>query len=49
MCKWFNWLFGKEKATSTEDNVEMKKYLIVGLGNMAKNMNIRGIMLGLKY
>ena len=34
MCKWFNWLFGKEKTTSTEDNAEMKKYLIVGLGNI---------------
>jgi PTH1 family peptidyl-tRNA hydrolase len=36
MYKWFNWLFGKEKATSTEDNVEMKKYLIVGLGNIGE-------------
>jgi PTH1 family peptidyl-tRNA hydrolase len=36
MCKWFNWLFGKEKATSIEDNVEMKKYLIVGLGNIGE-------------
>lgn len=36
MYKWFNWLFGKEKATSIEDNVEMKKYLIVGLGNIGE-------------
>ena len=36
MCTWFNWLFGKERATSTEDNEEMKKYLIVGLGNIGE-------------
>lgn len=36
MCKWFNWLFGKEKTASTEDNAEMKKYLIVGLGNIGE-------------
>jgi PTH1 family peptidyl-tRNA hydrolase len=36
MVKFLNWLFGKEKTTSTEDNAVMKKYLIVGLGNIGK-------------
>ena len=34
MFKFFNWFFGKRKTTSTEDNQIMKKYLIVGLGNI---------------
>ncbi|MEZ4798002.1 MAG: aminoacyl-tRNA hydrolase [Flavobacteriaceae bacterium] len=36
MFKFFNWLFGKNKTTSTEDNQGMKKYLIVGLGNIGE-------------
>jgi len=36
MFKFLNWLFGKEKKTSTEDNATMKKYLIVGLGNIGE-------------
>lgn len=34
MFKFFNWFFGNRKTTSTEDNQIMKKYLIVGLGNI---------------
>lgn len=36
MLKFFNWLFGKRKTTSTGDNQGMKKYLIVGLGNIGE-------------
>ena len=36
MFKFFNWFFGKSKTTSTEDNQIMKKYLIVGLGNIGE-------------
>jgi PTH1 family peptidyl-tRNA hydrolase len=36
MFKLLNWLFGKEKTTSSEVNVSMKKYLIVGLGNIGE-------------
>ena len=36
MFKFLNWLFGKEKETSIEENATMKKYLIVGLGNIGE-------------
>ena len=36
MFKLLNWLFGNEKTTSSEVNVSMKKYLIVGLGNIGE-------------
>jgi len=36
MFKFLNWLFGREKKTSIEDNTTMKKYLIVGLGNIGE-------------
>ena len=36
MFKFFNWFFGKSKTTSTEDSQVMKKYLIVGLGNIGE-------------
>jgi len=36
MFKFLNWLFGKEKSRFAEDNIEMKKYLIVGLGNIGE-------------
>jgi len=36
MFKFLDWLFGKRKTTSTEDDSIMKKYLIVGLGNIGE-------------
>ena len=36
MFKFLNWLFGRLKTTTTEDNETMKKYLIVGLGNIGE-------------
>jgi PTH1 family peptidyl-tRNA hydrolase len=36
MIKFLNWLFGKAKTTPTKGTVAMKKYLIVGLGNIGE-------------
>ena len=36
MFKFLNWLFRKAKTTSTEGKETMKKYLIVGLGNIGE-------------
>ena len=36
MCNILNWVFKRNNNSSTEENTEMKKYLIVGLGNIGE-------------
>lgn len=36
MCKFFNWIFKKKKQSLKEDKTIMKKFLIVGLGNIGE-------------
>ncbi|MCK0107753.1 aminoacyl-tRNA hydrolase [Flavobacteriaceae bacterium S0825] len=36
MCNFFNWIFGQKKQSFKEDETIMKKYLIVGLGNIGE-------------
>jgi len=36
MCDFFNWIFKKKKQSFTEDETIMKKFLIVGLGNIGE-------------
>lgn len=36
MCNFFNWIFRKKKQSFKEDETIMKKYLIVGLGNIGE-------------
>ena len=41
MCNFFNWIFRKKKQSFKEDETIMKKYLIVGLGNMEGIMDLK--------
>lgn len=36
MCNFFNWIFRKKKQSFKEDETIMKKFLIVGLGNIGE-------------
>jgi len=36
MCDILNWVFGKKSISSNEEKLEMKKFLIVGLGNIGQ-------------
>lgn len=36
MCKLFNWVFKNKKQSSKEDTLLMKKFLVVGLGNIGE-------------